>query len=113
MPAPFFDPGASDTQEEYLSRIAAGYVANLAPAPDTEAEGYEDYALLAEAAEYMLYTYLKKTAGISISSRSMSGLSESYVDSGKIQAIVAGAMGAYYTGPTASPSNTAYIGDFV
>lgn len=109
MPAPYYNPPDPSAADELYSRAAAGYVQDLAPVPSPEPT---DYAAKAEAAEFLVYNYLRSTGGGVITSQSRSGLSVSYADVAKIAAIIAPVMGEYFEGPQASSVNTGYIEDF-
>jgi hypothetical protein len=104
---PYLD---QETEDSLFRTVAARKVQDLAPVPDPEPT---DYAPLAAAAEYLVYNYLTQTSGASVSSEGVSGISSSYVDLSKIEAIVAPVMGEYFVGSTANAaSNTAYLEDF-
>jgi hypothetical protein len=96
MTEAFFDPDDQQTEAEYFKRIAAAYRQRLAPMPDPEPD---DYAELAEAAEYAVFNYLTQTSGGSVSSEGVSGISSHYVDFAKIKSIVMPIMGSYYSPP--------------
>jgi hypothetical protein len=90
----FFDPGSQQTEAEYFKRMAAAYRQRLAPMPDPEPD---DYAELAEAAEYMIFNYLTQTSGGSVASETIDVISTGYVDFNKIKSMVKPIMGNYYT----------------
>jgi hypothetical protein len=90
----FFDPTSQQTEAEYFKRIAAAYRQRLAPMPDPEPD---DYADLAEAAEYAIYNYLTQTSGASVESEGVSGINSKYVDFNTIKNTVKPIMGNYYT----------------
>ncbi len=95
MTEPFYDLSAPEAEATLFSRVAAGYVQQLAPAPDPIPDDYYD---MAAAAEYIIYNYLTQTSGASVSSEGVSGISSSYVDIKTVKALIAPVMGAYYTG---------------
>jgi hypothetical protein len=95
MPAPYYEPPPTDVNGELYRRVAAGHVQRLAPVPTPEPT---DYAEAAEAAEFMVYDYLKNTGGGQRTSQSRSGLSVTFADFDAIKNLVAPVMGDYYTG---------------
>jgi hypothetical protein len=107
MPDPYYEPPPTDTNGVLYSRVAAGHVQGLAPVP-TPAPS--DYADLAEAAEFMVYNYLKSTGGGQIKSQSRSGLSVTFADFEVIKALIEPVMGEYYEGSTSG--HIGYIEDF-
>jgi hypothetical protein len=106
---PYYTPPDASATDLLYSQAAAGYVQDLAPVPDPEPS---DYADKAEAAEFLVYNYLKSTGGASVTSESRSGLSRSYASISEIAALIAPVMGEYYEGPQASSANTGYVEDF-
>ena len=94
MTEAFFDPEKQESEATYFARIAAAYRQSLAPMPDPEPD---DYAELAEAAEFAIYNYLTQTSGGAVSSESVDVISSTYVDISKIKAIVRPIMGQYYS----------------
>ena len=73
----YYEPPAADTNRTLYQTIAAGHVQDLAPVPDPEPA---DYAEKAEAAEFLIYGYLKGTDGGLVRSQSARGLSDTYSD---------------------------------
>ena len=110
MPAPYYSPVDPTAEETLLARLASGIVQRLAPTPEDETTDYQE---MAEAAEYLVYSYLKTSGGGSLKSWSRSSVSETLAEFGAIEAVVAGAMGSYYVGPVSSPHNTGYVENFI
>jgi len=96
---PYYTPPDATDEDTLLSRVAAGYVQRYAPVPDPEPD---DYADMAEAAEYLVYSYLQSSQGGAVVSQSRSGLSVTYATGNlsHIRELIAGAMGTYYTSGT-------------
>jgi hypothetical protein len=92
---PYYTPTDPTAEDTLLSRLAAGYVQKLAPVPDPEPA---DYADLAEAAEYAVYNYLKRTGAGVVASQSARGLSASYASIKTLASIIGPVMGEYYEG---------------
>lgn len=109
MTDPYYDLNAPESEAVLFSRIAAGYVQDLAPVPDPEPD---DYADKAAAAEYLVYNYLTQTKGAIVSSQSARGLSLTLADRKNVEALIAPVMGTYFAGPSSSIGNTAYLEDF-
>ena len=99
MAGPYYDPPSTDANADIYSRVAAGYVQDLAPTPDPETN---DYMEKAEAAEFMVYNHIKATGGGLIKSQSARGLSGSYVDIAQLESLIRPVMGSYFTGSAAS-----------
>ena len=91
----YYEPPATDTNRTLYQTIAAGHVQDLAPVPDPEPA---DYAEKAEAAEFLIYGYLKGTDGGLVKSQSARGLSDSYSDIRAIKDLIRPVMGEYFTG---------------
>lgn len=94
MTEAFFDPTSQQTEAEYFKRMAAAYRQRLAPMPTPEPD---DYAELAEAAEYMIFNYLTQTSGGSVTSEGVDEIRSNYVDFEQIKSMVKPIMGNYYT----------------
>lgn len=94
---PYYTPPDATPADTLLSRVAAGYVQRYALVPDPEPS---DYADMAEAAEYLVFNYLKATRGGTLTAQSRSGLSVSVADFRRVRELVAGVMGPYLTTQT-------------
>lgn len=97
MPDPYYEPPSPTAEDTLLSRLAAGWVQKLAPVPSPEPA---DYADLAEAAEYAVFNWLKRTQGGTLTAQGARGLSATYASHKEAVGLVAPVMGPYYTGPT-------------